>query len=114
MPAPVSNTNQDMVPYESSFAHETRSQVTSLSQAAVSDVLARLQALPIEHVEATLSRLFRKHHPDCLLLSRLRDPCHGVTQAQAATNVLEELADGIEDVYTATSLVVRYKEAHCL
>lgn len=113
-PAPTLDMNRDIVPYESSSAHETRSQAPGLSQAAVSDVLARLEALPIDHVEATLSRRFRKHHPDCSLLSYLRDPGCGVTQAQAATSVLEELADGIEDVSTATSLVVRYVQAHRL
>lgn len=90
------------------------SQLAASSQAAAHDVLARLQAFPIAHVEATLSRRYLKSRPDCSVLSYLRDPGHGVTHAQAATNVLEELADGIEDVSTVTSLVVRYVQAHRL
>lgn len=95
-------------------AQQTPSQTSNVSQTAASDVLARLQALPIGDVEATLSKQFRKSDPDCSLLSYLRAPGDGITQAQAAARVLEELADGIEDVSTTTSLVVRYVQAHRL
>lgn len=48
------------------------------------------------------------------MLSYLRDPGHGTTHAQVATNVSEELADGVEDVLTVTSLVACYVQAHRL
>jgi hypothetical protein len=105
---------QDIVPYQQSLANQTGSQVAGLSQASAGDVLASLQTFPIAHVEATLARQYLKRRPDCSVLSYLRDPGHGTTHAQAATNVLEELADGIEDVSTVTSLVVRYVQAHRL
>jgi hypothetical protein len=48
------------------------------------------------------------------VLSYLRDTSHGTTYAQAAANVLEELAHGVENVSTVTSFVVRYVQAHRL
>jgi hypothetical protein len=105
---------QDIVPYQQSSANQTGSQVAGLSQAAAGDVFASLQTFPIAHVEATLARQYLKRRPDCTVLSYLRDPGHGTTYAQAAANVLEELADGVEDVSTVTSLVVRYVQAHRL
>lgn len=105
---------QDIVPYQHASANQTGSQVTSLSQVAASDVFAALQTFPIDHVEATLARRYLKRRPDCSVLSYLRDPGDGLTHAQAAADVLEELADGVEDVSTITSLVVRYVQAHRL
>jgi hypothetical protein len=46
-----------------------------------------------------------------LLLAYLRAPGDGTTQVQAAALILEELIDGIEDISTTTSLVVRYVQA---
>jgi hypothetical protein len=37
-----------------------------------------------------------------------------MTPALAATSLLKELADGVEDVSTCTALVVRYVQAHRL
>jgi hypothetical protein len=105
---------QDIVPYQQSSADQTGSQAAKLSQVAAGNVFAALQTFPIAHVEATLARQYLKRRPDCSVLSYLRDPGHGTTHAQAATNVLEELADGVEDVSTVTSLVVRYVQAHRL
>jgi len=112
--APVPDMDRNIVQYQPPSAQQNQSQITDVSQAAASDVLARLQALPIEDVEATLSNQYRKSDPDCSLLAYLRAPGDGTTQAQAAALVLEELADGIEDVSTTTSLVVRYVQAHRL
>lgn len=103
-----------MVPYEPASAQFHQSQVVSSAQPPASDILARLQTLPIEDVETTLSHRYRKSDPGCSLLSYLRTPEDGFTQAQAAARVLEELADGVEDVSTTTSLVVRYVQAHRL
>jgi hypothetical protein len=114
MQAPIPDMNGNIVQYQPPSAQQNPSQITNVSQSAASDVLARLQALPIKEVEATLSNQYRKSDPDCSLLAYLRAPGDGITQAQAAALVLEELADGIEDVSTTTSLVVRYVQAHRL
>lgn len=112
--SPVPGMDRNVVEYQPPSAQQNPSQVANASQTAASDVLARLQSLPIRDVEANLSKQFRKSDPDCSLLSYLRAPGNGITQAQAAAHVLEELADGIEDVSTITSLVVRYVQAHRL
>jgi hypothetical protein len=106
--------DRNVVSYEPLPAQVSQPRSTSLLEAATSDILARLQTLPIKNVEAALSRRYRKSDPDCSLLSYLRTPGNGFTHAQAATRILEELADGIEDVSTTTSLVVRYVQAHRL
>lgn len=105
---------QDIIPYQHAPANQTGSQVASLSQVAANDVFAALQTFSIDHVEATLARRYLKRRPDCSVLSYLRNPGDGLTHAQAAADVLEELADGVEDVSTVTSLVVRYVQAHRL
>lgn len=112
--SPVPGMDRNVIEYQPPSAQQNQSQIANLSQTAANDVLTRLQALPIRDVEATLSKQFRKSDPDCSLLSYLRAPGDGITQAQAAAHVLEELADGIEDVSTTTSLVVRYVQAHRL
>ena len=114
MQAPVPDIDVDIVRYQPPSAQQNPSQIANVSQASVNDVFARLQALPIKDVEATLSNQYRRSDPDCSLLAYLRAPGDGTTQAQAAALVLEELADGIEDVSTTTSLVVRYVQAHRL
>jgi hypothetical protein len=114
MQAPIPDMNGNIVQYQPPSAQQNPSQITNVSQSAASDVLARLRALLIKEVEATLSNQYRKSDPDCSLLAYLRAPGDGITQAQAAALVLEELADGIEDVSTTTSLVVRYVQAHRL
>ena len=96
------------------FATIYASSILPHELAPVLEHLTRLLALPIKEVEETLSHRYRKSNPDCSLLSYLRVPNDGVTQAQAAARILEELADGIEDVSTTTSLVVRYVQAHRL
>jgi hypothetical protein len=105
---------QDIVSYQQPSANQAGSQVAGLSQASAGGVFASLQTLPVARVEATLARQYLKRRPDCSVLSYLRDPCHGTTNTQAATKVLEELADSIEDVSTVTSLVVRCVQAHRL
>jgi hypothetical protein len=106
--------DRNVVSYEPLPAQVSQPRSTSLLEAATSDILARLQTLPIKDVEAALSRQYRKSDPDCSLLSYLRTLGNGFTHAQAATRILEELADGMEDVSTTTSLVVRYVQAHRL
>jgi hypothetical protein len=90
------------------------SQTTSLSQALAGESLARLWTLPIEEVEAALSRRYRKSDPNCSLLSFLRNPRNGITRVQAAASIFEELADSTEDVSTVIPLVVRYVQAYRL
>jgi hypothetical protein len=106
--------DRNVVSYKPLSAQVSQSRITSLPQAATSDILARLQTLPIKDVEATLSHRYQKSDPDCSLLSYLRTLGNGFTHAQAATRILEELADGMEDVSTTTLLVVRYVQAHRL
>jgi hypothetical protein len=81
---------------------------------APEDVFSRLEAVPLTDVEAILSRQTRRHQPGCSILSYLQDPGQGHTTASAATNLLEELADGVEGISTTTALVVRYIQGHRL
>jgi hypothetical protein len=69
--APIPDMDQNIVQYQPPSAQQNQSQITDVSQAAVSDVLARLQALLIKDVEATLSNQYQKSDLDCLLLAYL-------------------------------------------
>jgi hypothetical protein len=112
--APVLNMNQNIVSYPPASIHPGPSQTASSSQAPTGDSLAHLWTLPIEEVEATLSRRYRKSDPNRSLLSFLQDPGSGITRVQAAAFVFEELADGTEDISTIAPLVVRYVQAYRL
>jgi hypothetical protein len=90
------------------------SQTASSSQAPTGGSLAHLWTLPIEEVEAALSRRYRKSDPNRSLLSLLRNPGNGITRVQAASSIFEELADGTEDVSTIFPLVVRHVQANRL
>jgi hypothetical protein len=104
----------DLVPYKSPTAHHTRSQASKAANPSSEDILSRLETIPLTEVEAILSRQTRKHQPECSLLSYLQEPGQVHTAASAATNLLEELADGVEGISTTTALVVRYVQAHRL
>lgn len=107
--------SQNIVSYSPASAQlASPSGTVRLLKAPASDSLARLWALPVEEVEANLSRRHRKNDPNSSLLSFLRTPGNGITRVQAAALVLQELADGPEDASTMTSLVVRYVHAHRL
>lgn len=79
-------------------------------QGSATEVLTGLQTLPLAYVETTLSHQYLKRHPNCSVLSLLRDPGHRDTHTQVATDVAEELAESIENVFTP--LVVPYVQAH--
>jgi hypothetical protein len=113
-PVPFLGTTRGMVSYQPPAARQTRSQITKTPHAVAKDLISRLETIPIGEAEAILARQTRKHQPDCSLLSYLQDPGHGMTAALAATSLLEELADGVEEVSTSTALVVRYVQAHRL
>jgi hypothetical protein len=100
--------NQNTVSYRPASAQLVPSETIGSPKTPKSDTLARLWALPVEEVEATLSRRHRKNKPSCSLLSFLRNPDNGITRVQAAALVLQELAGGTENAATTTSLVVRY------
>ena len=87
---------------------QTRSQIASTPHAVAKDLISRLNVIPIGDAKATLASRTRRFQPDCSLLSYLREPGDGITPALAAVGLLEELADGVEDVSTTTALVVRY------
>jgi hypothetical protein len=107
-------TKSGIVPYDPAAARRTRSQIASTPYAVAKDLISRLDAIPIGDAEATLASRTRRFQPDCSLLSYLREPGDGITPALAAVGLLEELADGVEDVSTTTALVVRYVQAHRL
>jgi hypothetical protein len=113
-PAPIFDMNPNIVSYRPASAQLVRSETIESPKAPKSDTLARLWALPVEEVEATLSRRYRKSKPNCSLLSFLQNPENGVARVQAAALVLQELSGGTEDASTTTSLVVRYVQAHRL
>lgn len=114
-PAPILDMSQNIVSYSpASVQLASPSGTVRLPKAPASDSLARLWALPVEEVEASLSRRHRKNDPNCSLLSFLRTPGNGITRVQAAALVLQELADGPEDASMITPLVVRYVHAHRL
>jgi hypothetical protein len=81
MQAPIPDMNGNIVQYQPPSAQQNPSQITNVSQSAASDVLARLRALLIKEVEATLSNQYRKSDPDCSLLAYLRAPGDGIMQA---------------------------------
>lgn len=113
-PLSWTNMNQNIFSYPPEPTQLDLSQTTSSSQALAGESLARLWTLPIEEVEAALSRRYRKSDPNRSLLSFLRNPGNGITRVQAAASIFEELADGTEDVSTVTPLVVRYVQAYRL
>lgn len=116
LPAPVANMTHGVVPYDPSAVRQTRSQARpyNTSYLAARDLVSRSETIPLGDAEAILSRQARKHQPECSLLLYLREPGNGLTAALAATSLLEELADGVEDVSTSTAMFVRYVQAHCM
>jgi hypothetical protein len=109
-----STQGQEIVRYEPSTQRETRSQVDRIARADAGDLQARLDLIDIEAAEQVLAQRFCKHQPDRSILSYLRDPGEGVAPYQAASAVLEELADQTEETALESALVFRYIQAHTL
>ncbi|KAM0691528.1 hypothetical protein Q7P36_010299 [Cladosporium allicinum] len=104
----------EIVPYDRPVVRQTRSQIASTPYTVAKDLISRLDAIPIGDAEATFASRTRRFQPDYSLLSYLQEPGDGITPALAAVGLLEELADGVEDVSTTIALVLRYVQAHRL
>ena len=72
------------------------------------DLQARLELVSSNDVEAELARMRRRDQPNRSILDFLRQPGDGVTPAQAAAQVLNELADETEETAQKTVFVWRY------
>ena len=105
---------RQVVRYQPPTPRDTRSQVDRVARADAGDLQARLELIPLESAEAELARRCCKHQPDRSILSYLRHPGDGVARYQAASAVLEALADHTEDTALESALVFRYVEAHAL
>ncbi|KAM0724044.1 hypothetical protein Q7P37_000224 [Cladosporium fusiforme] len=118
----VSETGQDdaastgrsdqVVRYVPPTPRETRSQQDRLAKADAGDLRARLDLITLEAAEAGLRRRLCKHQPDRSMLSYLQDPGDGLARHQAASAILEQLADETEETASDSVLVFRYIETH--
>lgn len=93
---------------------ETRSQTDRRARADAGDLQARLDLIPLDVVEDHLSRSFRAAQPDCSILECLRGEGESLKSHQAASVVLEELADSTEQAAFTSALVYRYIQAKSL
>jgi hypothetical protein len=111
-----STPGQEVVRYQPpSTQRETRSQLDRVqARADAGDLQARLDLIKIDAAEKILARRFCKHQPDRSILSYLRDPGDNIAPYQAASLVLEELADQTEETALESALVFRYIQAHHL
>jgi len=82
-----------------------------LNRAEAGDFQARLELVTAEETEMELARMRRPDQPDQpgqTVLDFLRQPGDGITPAQAAAQVLDELARQTENTATGTLYVWRY------
>jgi hypothetical protein len=93
---------------------ETRSQTDRRAQADAGDLQARLDLIPLNVVEDHLSRSFRVTQPEFSILDCLRGDGETLKSHQAASVVLEELADSTEQAAFTSALVYRYIQAKSL
>ena len=93
---------------------ETRSQTDRRARADAGDLQARLDLIPLNVVEDHLSRSFRVAQPECSILDCLRGDGETLKSHQAASVVLEELADSTEQAAFTSALVYRYIQAKSL
>ena len=105
---------QEVVRYQPPTQRETRSQLDRVARADAGDLQARLDLISVDAAEEVLARRFCKHQPERSILAYLREPGDGVAPYQAASAVLEELADKTEDTAFESALVFRYIQAHGL
>ena len=110
-----STPGQEVVRYEPpTTQRETRSQLERVARADAGDLQARLDLISIDAAEHALARRFCKHQPDRSILAYLREPGGDIEPYEAASTVLEELADKTEDSAYESALVFRYIQAHSL
>jgi len=112
--APPPTQAQEVVSYQPLSQHETRSQSDRLARADAGDLQARLELITVEAAEEALAQRFCKQQPDRSLLSFLREPDDGLAPYEAASAVLEELADQTEGTALESAMVFRYIQAHGL
>jgi hypothetical protein len=93
---------------------DTRSQTERRARADAGDLQARLDLIPLRDIEDQLSRRFRATQPDCSILECLNGRDNTLASHQAASVVLEELADSTEQAALTSALVYRYVQAHSL
>lgn len=76
---------------------------------------ARLDLMPLDMVESELkSRRRNTYQEDCSILDFLQNPGGGLTKAQAAAEILNELADQTEQISFDSALVWRYVQLNSL
>jgi hypothetical protein len=85
-----------------------------VARADAGDLQARLDLISIDAAEEALARRFCKHQPDRSILAYLREPGEGIESYEAASTVLEELADKTEESAYESALVFRYIQTHSL
>lgn len=105
---------RELISSQAIALQETRSQVDKRARADAGDLQARLDLIPLNVVEDHLSRSFRAVQPDCSLLECLRGEGELLKSHQAASAVLEELADSTEQAAFTSALVYRYIQAKSL
>ena len=79
-----------------------------LDRADAGDFQARLELVSPQETETELARMRRRDKPNQTVLDFLQHPGDGITPAQAATQVLNELTKQTEDIATETLYVWRY------
>lgn len=110
-------TDQQMViynPSSSNVSRQTRSQAEIHQRAAEGDLQARLNLMSLQMVESELKDRRRHNQLGCSMLDFLQNPGGNLTKAQAAAEVLNELADKTEHISFDTALVWRYVELNTL
>lgn len=109
---PDPTQGREVIRYVPPTPRETRSQQDRLARADAGDLQARLDLISLESAEAALAQRCCKHEPDRSILSYLQDPGDGLARYQAASSVLEQLADQTEETAFDSVLVFRYIKAH--
>jgi len=105
---------EEVVRYVSPTPRETRSQQDRLAKANAGDLRARLDLITLESAEEALDRRRYKYQPERSILSYLQDPGDGLAKYQAASSILEQLADETENAGFDSALVFRYIDSHGL
>lgn len=102
----------EVVRYDPSSQHQTRSQQKRVAAADGGDLKERLNLIPIEAAEDGLRRRYCKHYPERSILEYLQQPGDGVAPHEAVTAVLEDLADETAETASGLALVYRYMQVH--
>jgi hypothetical protein len=113
--SPPATTSQEVVRVQRpATQRETQSQVELVAKADAGDLQARLDLISIDAAKDALAKRFCKQQPGRSILDYLRAPGDGIEPYQAASTVLEELADRTEDSAYVSTLVFRYIQTYAL